>query len=246
MALYADIELTTEEIAKALQDAKANKARVLEFEERQAQSRQRAKELTEPFDVRGLLNFCIRFYTERFNKSFFLSSELIGPFAEYFTNDPDFEKRGYSLNKGILIMGNVGVGKTELMKFFQKNKKQCYKVISCNEVADDYSHFKNDIAEVYSTPIQKAMNDADVFFQREIGYCFDDLGTEEIKNDYGNKKNVMADILMAIYNKKQFSKFFITTNLNSEEIIERYGSRINSRLREMFNVFVLEGNDMRK
>lgn len=61
------------------------------------------------------------------------------------------------------------------------------------------------------------------------------------------KKNVMADVLQAVYNKKNFSKFHITTNLmNKEEIEAKYGSRVNSRLREMFNVFSLEGTDRRK
>lgn len=144
-------------------------------------------------------------------------------------------------------MGDVGTGKTEIMKFFQKNKKACFTIKSCVDIAADFSIYKNEIDETYSTPIEKPLNDPDVFFQREIGYCFDDLGTEEVKNDYGNKKNVMADIIMAVYNKKNFTKFHITTNLmNKEEIEGKYGSRVNSRLREMFNVFSLDGNDRRK
>lgn len=55
----------------------------------------------------------------------------------------------------------------------------------------------------------------------------------------------MADILMEIYKRKDYEKFFITTNLNNEEIELKYGSRVLSRLREMFNVFILEGKDRR-
>ncbi len=246
LTLYSDVELTEDEIAEALIDAKSRKSKLTELEKRKEESRERSKILTEAFTMEGLLKFCAGYYRQRFAKEYIIDKGICEILAMYFTDDARFEAAGYSLDKGVLLMGNVGVGKTELMKFFQKNKKQCFKVVPCNEVADDYSTYKNDIAEVYSTPISKAMNDADVFFQRQIGFCFDDLGTEEIKNDFGNKKNVMADILMSVYNKKDFTKFFITTNLSSEEIEAKYGTRIKSRLREMFNVFKIDGEDKRK
>lgn len=243
------MELTEAEIADALTQAKSKKALVLEQEERNQRSRQKNKILFEPFTSQSLIEFCKEYFIERTGKEFVIhenNRKLVEWLAMYFTGNPEFEKGGFSLQKGILLMGNVGRGKTALMQFFQKNKKGCYAVKSCADIADDYSIYKGEIAAVYSTLIEKAVNDAAFFFQRGIGYCFDDLGTEEIKNDFGNKKNVMADILMAIYNKKQFANFHITTNLSAEEIEQRYGSRIRSRLREMFNTFELPGNDMRK
>lgn len=239
-----------EEIAEALINAKSKKAIRLQYEKNLADKQERSKQLFKVWDSNELMNFCYDFYGERFDFRFELDSfnkPLVDKLALYFTNNPEFEIGGYSLKKGIFIMGNVGCGKTEIMKFFQKNKKGCFAMKSVNDVASDFTIYKNEIDDVYSTPIEKPLNDPDVFFQREIGYCFDDLGTEEIKNDYGNKKNVMADVLMAIYNKKNFNKFHITTNLMSKgEIEAKYGTRVNSRLREMFNVFSLEGNDRRK
>lgn len=204
-----------------------------------------------PFDSEQLVEYCKRFYFERYEKYFLIDSGNIGlvnKLALYFTGDDRFNVGEYSLNKGIFIMGKVGTGKTELMKFFQKNKKGCYTIVSCSSVADDYLVYKEELEKVYSSPVEKPLHDPSVFFQKHIGYCLDDLGTEEIKNSFGNKKNVLADVIMAIYQKKEFIHFHITTNLDLDEpeFEERYGTRVVSRIKEMFNVFVLEGNDRRR
>jgi hypothetical protein len=196
-----------------------------------------------------MAKYCHEYYKHRFGRDFIVDDHnrsLFEKLCLYFTDTKDFEVGGYSLNKGILIMGNVGVGKTDLMRFFQKNKKCCYKVVSCNDVSADYLIYKDEFDGIYSTPTRMAINDADVFFQRVRGFCFDDLGTEDVKNAFGNKKNVMADVILDIYAKKIYGCFHVTTNLSSDEIEATYGSRVKSRLREMFNVFELPGIDRRK
>lgn len=243
--------LTEDEICEALIDAKVRKQSVLTQQENLRRRQQISAELTIPFTAETLIKFCHRFYVERFGKEFIVDENnrsLFIKLSHYFSGNTDFNVGDYSLDKGIMIMGNVGVGKTELMKFFQKNKKSCYKVISCINVADDYLIYNedNELEKIYSTPNKMAVNDFSVFYQKYTGNCFDDLGTEEVKNSFGNKKNVMADVIMAIYNKKDFSRFHITTNLSAEEIESMYGSRVKSRLREMFNVFSLQGKDRRK
>lgn len=246
---YEHIELTEDEIAQVLLDAKIAKDRKLTYEKNEELRRQKSRDITQPFTSLELLDYCHRFYVERFGKNYIVdeyNTQLVTMLCSYFTGSEDFELADYSLDKGLLIMGNVGTGKTELMKFFQKNKKQCYAIKTCNEVSESYSFYKDEIEDVYSTPIDKPLHDPSVFFQRKIGFCFDDLGTEEMKNNYGNKKNVMADLILAIYNKKDYSKFHITTNLSKDELTEKYGTRVMSRMREMFNVFVLSGKDRRK
>lgn len=255
--LNSDIELSNEEILQALIEAKTKKELRLKYEENEVLRRKKSEEITKPFTPVELVWYCERFFKERFDKDFVFDEDnriLIQKLSEYFTGSTDFNIGGYSLNKGIMIMGNVGRGKTYLMKFFQKNKKRCYVIKPCRDIADDYLVYKEEVVNVYSAPIEKPLHDPSVFFQNHIGWCFDDFGTEEIKNAYGNKKNVMADLIMTIYDKpdyaengdKDFSKFHLTTNLESGKEIEKvYGTRVNSRLREMFNVFVLDGKDRR-
>jgi DNA replication protein DnaC len=245
---FSDVELTEGEIAEALISAKSKKHTSQEYERAEQYRRKKYQELIEPFDTDKLNRFCHEFYCKRFDKKFIVDSGnsiLLHKLTQYFTGSREFESDGYSLKKGILIQGNVGVGKTEIMRFFQKNKKCCYRIVSCADIADEYLTYGDEIEGVYSTPTERAINDPDVFFQKYTGTCFDDLGTEEIKNNFGNKKNVMADILMAIYDKKDYSKFHITTNLDPNEIEERYGTRVRSRMREMFNIFILQGADRR-
>ncbi len=38
----------------------------------------------------------------------------------------------------------------------------------------------------------------------------------------------------------------VTTNLSGDQIEENYGTRVRSRMREMFNMIILPGEDRRK
>jgi DNA replication protein DnaC len=230
-------------------DAKIKKRALLQYEENERLRRRKSEILMRPFNSQELIEYCQSFFIERFNKEFVIDEEnrvVVNHLAKYFSNDTDFNKGEFSLQKGIMIMGNVGTGKSWLMAFFQKNKKRCFTIQSCNQISDDYLIYKEDTERIYSTPIEKPLHDTAVFFQKHIGYCFDDLGTEQLKNSFGNKKDVMADILFSVYNKKDYTKFHVTTNLNKQDLEERYGSRLFSRFNEMFNIFIYDGKDRRK
>ena len=64
------------------------------------------------------------------------------------------------------------------------------------------------------------------------------LGTENSLKYFGNECNVMAEILLSRYDLfvLRHMQTHLTTNLNSSEIEEIYGTRIRSRLREQFNL----------
>jgi len=72
-----------------------------------------------------------------------------------------------------------------------------------------------------------------------MGMCIDDLGTEDIKNHYGNKKNVIGDLIELKYAKKTTGIYLHgTTNLTAEQLKDFYGSRVTSRMREIFNLSI--------
>src|SRR6476661_6041206 len=65
--------------------------------------------------------------------------EIFKLLCQYFTHDPEFEAAGYSLRKGIALLGSIGCGKTTMMRLFQRNPTNDYVVKSCRAVADDYT-----------------------------------------------------------------------------------------------------------
>ena len=80
--------------------------------------------------------------------------------------------------------------------------------------------------------------------------CFDDIGIEPPMRYFGDHVNVIGEILLSRYELfvSKGVQTHATTNLNAEEIEARYGARVRSRLREMFNLiaFPAESIDKRK
>jgi DNA replication protein DnaC len=57
----------------------------------------------------------------------------------------------------------------------------------------------------------------------------------------------MADIILNRYDNPKIPHHMthLTTNLKPDEIEQAYGTRVRSRMREMFNVILLTGPDRR-
>ncbi len=165
--------------------------------------------------------------------------------ARYFLKD---ETGPLNLNKGLALGGNVGCGKTTIMKFFQFNQTQSYILKSVREIAGAYSKIGHDAIARYNDLIK--FGDTHLSYgQTELGCCFDDLGTEEDRKHFGNESNVMADIILNRYDNYLLkAKTHITTNLSGDEVEQRYGTRVRSRFREMFNFVKFDPNaqDRRK
>jgi hypothetical protein len=81
-------------------------------------------------------------------------------------------------------------------------------------------------------------------------YCFDDLGVETTGRYFGKDCNVMGEILLSRYDLflQRKIRTHATTNLNAQELEERYGNRVRSRMRQLFNLiaFDKESVDKRK
>ena len=69
-------------------------------------------------------------------------------------------------------------------------------------------------------------------------YCFADIGLESTMNFYCNQCSVMSEILLSRYDLYHSFGMLthITANLNSTGIEQRYGIRVRSRMRELFNL----------
>jgi len=167
--------------------------------------------------------------------------------CKYFSNDEAFEIDGFSLDKGLLLFGPTGCGKTTLMNILSKNPFNPYTVISCRKIADEYSQHGHVAVQHYSTLRQ--VTKREWFGHEYVGYCFDDLGTEPNKKNYGNEVNVLADVILNLYDARDgIGRTHLTSNISADDILQNYGERVASRMREMFNVIEFSQNapDRRK
>ena len=126
-----------------------------------------------------------------------------------------------------------------ILKLFQDTEERLI-LKSCRDISFEF------IKEGYSV-IHKYSKQS---FKSEIpkAYCFDDLGTENNLKYYGNECNVMAEILLSRYDLfiSRHMITHLTTNLNSSEIEDIYGTRVRSRLREQFNLIAFDSNSKDK
>lgn len=199
---------------------------------------EKVKTIRSHFNYQSIWQFLLDKGIELYGKKFKLYSEdteIILKLISWFIKDEQQAlKSEIDLEKGILLVGPVGCGKTSLMNIcrFLLPADKRHHIKSCRDVSFEFMKDGHDIFHKYTRGS---------FYQQQFEpktYCFDDLGLESTMNFYGNQCSVMAEILLSRYDL--FHSFnmltHITTNLNSAEIEERYGIRVRSRMRELFNL----------
>lgn len=157
-------------------------------------------------------------------------------------DDINAKKLNLNLNKGILLSGPVGCGKTSLMilcnAFSPKGFE--YKIKPTREIAFEFASqgYESLNSYILKNNTQNKLN----------SYCFDDLGTEKQIKHFGNECNVMAEILLSRYDQyiQNNSLTHITTNLSASELENLYGNRVRSRMRKMVNLIAFDSNSFDK
>lgn len=148
-----------------------------------------------------------------------------------------------------MLYGPVGCYKTSLMNFFKNNQSNSYVIYSVNDISAQFSKEGHDALLRYKGTIDST-DTFRTFGQKDLGICFDDFGTEREKKHFGNDNNVMEEIILSRFmsHKDLLSKTHFTTNINTDVILERYGDRVKSRLRQMVNLVAFPDNspDRRK
>jgi len=154
----------------------------------------------------------------------------------------------YKLNpkKGILLSGPIGCGKTSWVTLMRSllPEPQRFGIQSCREVTFDFIREGYQVIQRYSTHAYSASD------RQPRAFCFDDLGAESTLKYYGNECNVMGEILLSRYDHfiRAHMLTHATTNLSASELETYYGSRVRSRMREMFNLIAFDSRtkDKRK
>jgi DNA replication protein DnaC len=105
----------------------------------------------------------------------------------------------------------------------------------------------------FSELLEVGVRDVDVcivvIVVMELVWAIDDVGLEEPVNDYGNKAFVFSKIIQERYANKHLMQYYplhITSMLTAEQIGEKYGDFVRSRMREQFNTIQYKGKDRRK
>jgi len=166
------------------------------------------------------------------NGSFEPTESQRGLMNEFFKHFASKENK-----KGYCLIGGYGCGKTEIMKAFVstrfhpfdylKSERLCM-MTSAIEMVDHYNTDNN--------------------FNRhlETNLYIDDFGSEQrAKFMAKDDEPILSKFLEMWYMKNRDKNLYLTTNLSPEEIQNKYGGRVYSRLNELCEFMQLNGEDFR-
>jgi len=231
-------EVNREEILKAANSSKHQDLwhKEQRVKEKEAEEK-RIKDLVERCDAKYMWKLMKWTSKEKYKKDFILNSEnkhFVTCLCYFLSGDPRFETElGYSFQKGLLIRGVSGLGKTHLVQCVADNELNPILILSMLDITDEIKH--NGEYEI-------KMGNKKVIY-------LDDVGTEEpTVNHYGTKISYFKNFIELVYLKNQgktFNKLMVSTNNSFSEMEEKYGFRVRSRIKDMFNIIDVKGKDMR-
>ena len=128
--------------------------------------------------------------------------------------------------RGLFLYGNCGRGKTVIAQY----------VIPA--ILLKYSR-----KVVVSYDAQQMNLKLDEVLQKKI-IGIDDVGTEDILNSFGNKRLAFLEVIDAA--EKYGKLLIITSNLNQEQLIEKYGDRAMDRIISTTKRVLFSGKSLRK
>lgn len=138
-------------------------------------------------------------------------------------------------SKGLCLLGKVGVGKTAVARVIAK--AALFRWWDSARLARVYQNDPEHFMEIVA---------GDIYGIDPL--VIDDVGREPTVNDYGTRLEVMGEAISrrsAVYDRTGIQTI-ITSNLDIEDIVQRYGERTMSRIEGMCNIIVFEGGDQRQ
>ncbi len=159
----------------------------------------------------------------------------------YFSGDPRMASEKYEMNpnKGIALLGGLGVGKTWMMKLLRYNAHLPFALVNCSHISDEVEQGGSENIARYFR-VHKTSSRHIYYGKEELGYCFNELGRERMPVKYfGNPTNVMEQIFFTRYeNEIPHNLTHFTTNKSVTQLEGLYGDYIRDRMKEMFNLII--------
>ena len=137
-------------------------------------------------------------------------------------SDEKLKSWGIDPNRGFMLLGRPGVGKTTILESHRDLQKKKLPILTSKNVSRGeikYNGFS--------------------FDHKNYDVYLDDLGIEELKNnEYGQISYPILDFLEDRYEifVKIGIKTHVSSNLNLHELKSRYKERFESRMYAMFNI----------
>lgn len=127
--------------------------------------------------------------------------------------------------RGLLCMGNVGRGKSVL----------CGRVLPC------IIHYWGCRIVTYYTARELAANYDEAARRRLL--CIDDIGVETAAMVYGTRIEAVPAIIDEA--ERRGALLLLTTNMNMDELVAKYGERTVDRLRGLCEIVIFRGGSLR-
>jgi DNA replication protein DnaC len=199
------------------------------------------KELQDHWTAKRMYNLMAWASQNVFNKKLVVNDDnkaLISALCFFLSNDKRFEtdfdpRLKYTFRRGLLIRGVSGVGKTHLVRCVESNSLKPILTLSMVDITDDL----------------RAYGEYEINLKGNKIVYLDDVGTEETPVvHFGTKIHFFKNLIESVYHRNAnngFGSLIVSTNLNFQQISDKYGFRVASRMRDMFNVIDVTGKDMR-
>lgn len=158
-------------------------------------------------------------------ENFSIDSPELASFVQNVLNYFTEGQTNLNRDKGLLIRGAIGSGKTFTMKVIQKwlSEQKKFSFYRCQNIAEDFNKAGSNVLVEYN-------------IEKEI--LFDDLGAEEQGRFYGDKQEVFEKIILHRYDVYTTTghRTHFTTNFSNEQLQKKYGARAYDRLKDLVNV----------
>jgi len=211
------------------------------------------------FESRKLARTLVSYFIG--NKSFYKSPLLCKNHDGTFKSSPD-------LNKGLMIIGSYGIGKTSIIETFHnifkyardnafriRNKAGEFEQLRWYEIYFSFCT-TNDVVSEFEGIKRSEHSDEDYVWDQfwkkhSKGFrYYDDVMTEKVASNFG-KVELFKQIFEKRYSNR--AKTIISLNYEGDSIdstleafAKRYGERNYDRLFEMYNIIELKGESLRK